>query len=191
MQHAACKSGEGEILVKYIIVDIETDGPCPYPHSILSLGACTLDEPEQTWYRTFQPLKDGWGVPDTVKWLKENGLDRDKLITEGSDPYTTMVGFDTWLTEVAQGDRLRFVADNAGFDWMFVCWYLYEFVGRNQFGFSPLSLTSLYHGYVQDIKRASEWKKKYRTVQHSHNALDDARGNAGAMRTFAKKGIKF
>ena len=174
--------------MKHIIVDIETDGPCPGKGSILSLGACTLDESE-TWYKEFKPMAYVSCDWKTVAWLKEQGLDREELTKTGIPPREAMENFDNWLTFVAKGDRLRFVADNAGFDWMFVCYYLHHFVGSCQFGFSPLSLTSLYTGITGDMRRANEYKKKYRTVEHSHNALDDARGNAGALRTLASKGL--
>ena len=176
--------------MKYVIVDIEADGPVPSPYSMLSLGACTL-EGDDTFYVEIQPLMGGGSVPETEAFLREHGLDRQKLKATGYPPRTAMEKFDQWLTDVAKGDKLRFVADNAGFDWMFVAWYLHRFTGRNQFGFSPLSLTSLYHGYIQDVRRASEYKRKYRTVQHSHNALDDAKGNAGAMKKLQELGIRF
>lgn len=177
-------------MTKYIIVDIEADGPIPGDNSMLSLGACTLDEPEETWYNELKPIQYARFVPETVEFLKNSGLDREEVKKHGMFPNLAMESFDKWLTEVARGDRLRFVADNAAFDSMFVFWYLHHFVGANQFGFSALSLTSLYAGFAKDIRKSSEYKK-LRTVKHSHNALDDARGNAGAMRVLQQKGIRF
>lgn len=175
--------------MKYIIVDIESDGPVPGDYSMLSLGACTLDEPEETWYGTMKPLEGAKFLSKAVDFLRENGLDRDELVAVALPAFMVIHEFKGWLTKVAKGDRLRFVADNAGFDWMFVAWYLQHFVDDNPFGFSPLSITSLYAGISGDVKRSSEYKKKYRTVKHTHNALDDARGNAGALRTLANKGL--
>lgn len=176
-------------MAKYIIVDVETDGPIPGDNSMLSLGACTLDEPEQTWYTEIKPIRLASYNPQTVEFLKNNGLDREEVKKNGMFPNLAMESFDRWLTEVAQGDRLRFVSDNAAFDPMFVFWYLHHFVGTCQFGFGALSLTSLYAGITGEMKRANEYKKKYRTVGHSHNALDDSRGNAGALRTMISKGL--
>lgn len=174
--------------MKYIVVDIEADGPIPGDNSMLSLGACTLDEPEQTFYVELRPIQFARSNAETEKWLKEHGLDRNKLKVTGRFPVPAMEFFDTWLTNVANGDRLRFVSDNAAFDSMFVFWYLHHFLERNQFGFSAISLTSLYAGIAGDIKQSSDYKK-WRSIEHSHNALDDARGNAIALRTMIAKGL--
>lgn len=175
--------------MKYILVDIETDGPVPGLYSMLSLGACTLDIPEQTWYNELQPLRDADYKDDTVLFLAQHGLNRGQLQMTGVDPGMSLYHFNKWLKEVSKGEKLRFVADNAGFDWMFVAYYLERYVGSNIFGFSPLSLTSLNCGLEKDVKKGSTYKK-LRTISHSHNALDDARGNATAMRELIKRGLK-
>lgn len=176
--------------MKYIIVDIETDGPIPADYSMLSLGACTLDEPEETWYNEIKPLQYARFVPETVEFLKAHGLDREVVKKNGMYPFPAMESFDAWLTKIAQGDRLRFVADNAAFDSMFVFWYLHRHVDRNQFGHSALSLTSLYAGFAKDMRRSSDYKK-WRGTKHSHNALEDAQGNAQAMRELSRRGMFF
>jgi hypothetical protein len=40
-----------------------------------------------------------------------------------------------------------------------------------------------------DIYKATEWKK-YRVTPHTHNPVDDARGNAEALRKFKELGLK-
>lgn len=174
--------------MKYIVVDIEADGPNPSDYSMLSLGACTLDG--ETFYKELKPLRGKFGKPETVAFLKSVGLDRDVLKEKGEDPFEVMLEFNRWLTNVAKGDRLRFVADNAAFDSMFVFWYFHHFLNSNPFGFSALSLTSLYAGFAKDVRKSSDYKK-WRGEAHTHNALDDARGNAKAMKVLIEKGMKF
>jgi len=40
------------------------------------------------------------------------------------------------------------------------------------------SVISVQAGMVKDASKATEWKK-YRVTAHTHNPVDDARGNAG------------
>jgi hypothetical protein len=79
------------------------------------------------------------------------------------------------------------VSDNAGFDWQFVNYYFHRFVGRNPFGFSPLSLTSLYKGFARDMRACF---RRLRRTRHTHNALDDARGNAEALLALVEQGLR-
>ncbi len=47
----------------------------------------------------------------------------------------------------------------------------------------------LYAGLVKDVSKATEWKK-YRVTAHTHNPVDDARGNAEALKKFKDLGLK-
>ena len=42
---------------------------------------------------------------------------------------------------------------------------------------------------MKDAHKATEWKK-YRVTLHTHNPVDDARGNAEALRRFKELGLK-
>ena len=161
--------------MKYVVVDIETDGATPYNSNILSLGAVDLDNLNRTWYSEFCPR---WGIEGderTLKWLNEQGIVRNHA---APDAEIAIIDFDNWLSTLANGERVRFVADNAGFDWMFVAYYFDMYLGHNPFGFSPLSITSLYNGLVGDMRKSF---KHLRGTKHTHNALDDAIGNAEAL----------
>jgi hypothetical protein len=61
---------------------------------------------------------------------------------------------------------------------MFICWYFHRFTGKNPFGFSSQNLGSLYKGIVKDTKRNF---KHLRKTKHTHNPVDDAKGNAEAL----------
>src|SRR5258708_38860943 len=99
-----------------------------------------------------------------------------------------MEDFASWLKKVCK-DKPIFISDNNGFDWMFVCWYFHHFTGANPFGHSSQNLGSLYKGLVKD---ASQSFKHLRKTRHTHDPIDDARGNAEAMLALkAKHGLKF
>ena len=64
-----------------------------------------------------------------------------------------------------------------------------RFLGRNPFGFSGRRIGDLYAGLVKDASKATEWKK-YRVTAHTHNPVDDAKGNAEALKKFKELGLK-
>jgi hypothetical protein len=75
------------------------------------------------------------------------------------------------------------------FDWQFINYYFHRFLGRNPFGFSGRRIGDLYAGLVKDAYKANDWKK-YRVTKHSHNPVDDARGNAEALKKFRELGLR-
>ncbi|RPH93280.1 MAG: hypothetical protein EHM72_16485 [Calditrichaeota bacterium] len=89
----------------------------------------------------------------------------------------SMICFAAWIAAHSRG-RPQFISDNNGFDWQFVNWYFYHFIGRNPFGHSSVNLGSLYKGLVGDTLQNF---KHLRKTPHTHHPLDDARGNAEAF----------
>ena len=71
-----------------------------------------------------------------------------------------------------------FISDNNGFDWQFINYYFHHFLGNNPFGYSSTNLGSLYKGLVKDMTK--NFKHLRKTI-HSHNPVDDVRGNAEAL----------
>ena len=98
--------------------------------------------------------------------------------------------FDGLLDTTFYGrTRPIFVSDNLAFDWQFINYYFHRFFGRNPFGFSGRRIGDLYAGMVKDASKASDWKK-YRVTKHTHNPVDDAKGNAEALRKLSELGLK-
>jgi len=60
---------------------------------------------------------------------------------------------------------------------------------KNPFGFSARRIGDLYAGMKQDMFKGSEWKRM-RGTPHTHNALDDAMGNAQALLQMKEMGLK-
>ena len=86
-------------------------------------------------------------------------------------------------SELAPARRPIFVGFNAPFDWMFVADYFWRYLGRNPFGISALDLKSYYMGR----EGVTAWERRAGmhidaalglAPDHTHNALDDARGQA-------------
>jgi hypothetical protein len=157
----------------YVCVDIEADGPIPGDYSMMSLGAIVVETSlDRTFAMQLRPISGKW-VPEA---LAVTGHTREQTLTF-PDPGEGMRAFATWLRKLGGGQPV-FVSDNNGFDWMFVCWYFHHFTFKNPFGFSSQNLGSLYKGLVKDMKPTF---KHLRKTQHTHDPLDDARGNAEAM----------
>jgi DNA polymerase III alpha subunit (gram-positive type) len=157
----------------YVMVDIEADGPIPGDYSMICLGAI-LVEPSlsRTFYGRLRPISEKWNADA----LEVSGFSRDETLAF-DDPKTVMTAFARWLAEHG-GKRTVFISDNNGFDWQFVNWYFHHFLGKNPFGFSSQNLGSLYKGLVKDTFQNF---KHLRKTHHTHDPVDDARGNAEAL----------
>ena len=163
----------------YIMVDIESDGPIPGDYSMIAFGAVLVEEQlDKTFHGKLKPISQNY-VPEA---LAVSGYSREQ--TELFDnPETVMMNFKIWISSVVK-DRPIFISDNNGFDWMFICWYFHHFIGSNPFGFSSQNLGSLYKGMEKDTSKNF---KHLRRTKHSHNPVDDARGNAEALLTMKRE----
>jgi hypothetical protein len=157
----------------WVMVDIEADGPIPGEYSMVSIGAIVVEPAlDRTFAARLRPISERF-VPEA---LAVSGHTRAETMAF-EEAAVVMTRFVSWLAGLG-GDRPRFVSDNNGYDWMFVCWYLHRFTGGNPFGHSSTNLGSLYKGLVKD---AAQSFKHLRRTAHTHDPLDDARGNAEAM----------
>ena len=166
----------------YIMVDVEADGPIPGDFSMICLGAIVVEESlDRTFYGQLKPISDKWNKDA----LAISGFSRAETLNF-DDPMIVMEKFEQWVKEVAPNKKF-FASDNNGFDWMFVCWYFQHFLGRNIFGFSSTNLGSLYKGMMKDVYSSF---KHLRKTKHTHNPVDDAKGNAEALLSMKKMGLK-
>jgi hypothetical protein len=157
----------------YVMVDVESDGPIPGDYSMICFGAIVV-EPQlnRTFYGQLKPISDKF-IPDA---LAVSGFDREATLAF-KDPAEVMASFRDWIKAECKG-RSLFVSDNNGFDWQFINWYFHHFIGTNPFGFSSTNLGSLYKGLAKDVFVNF---KHLRRTKHTHNPVDDARGNAEAL----------
>ena len=128
---------------RFISVDVETSGPNPTRYSLLSIGACRVFHPQQTFYLEPKPVS----LSFTPEALASSGFSMDELALNGVDPSEAMRRFETWLQEVlSREQRPVFVGFNAPFDWMFVTDYFHRFLGHNPFGHAAIDIKSFYMG---------------------------------------------
>jgi len=159
--------------MSHVMVDIESDGPIPGDYSMVCFGAVAV-EPRlsRTFYARLRPISRLW-IPEA---LHVSGFTREQVMTF-DDPAEVMHRFAAWLKGLRK-KPLVFISDNNGFDWQFINWYFHHFTGENPFGFSSQNLGSLYKGMMKDTFATF---KHLRKTAHTHDPVDDARGNAEAL----------
>jgi len=167
----------------WISVDTETSGASPGVASLLSIGACVVGRPDETFYVELLPIP---ALDWSAEAEKIHKLSREYLAVHGVDPHLAMTSFAAWiaaLPAVVAGAKPVFVGFNAPFDWMFVTDYFWRFYGSCPFGISGLCQKSLYLGLT--YPRSTTWSETPKSVifarnsgltsgEHTHNALDDA-----------------
>jgi DNA polymerase III epsilon subunit-like protein len=172
----------GAIAMTYVMVDVESDGQIPGDYSMICFGAVVVRAGlDQVFYGRLKPISKKW-IPEA---LAISGFTREETLCF-DDPKTVMESFAGWIRENIK-DRPLFVSDNNGFDWQFINWYFWHFTGGNPFGHSSTNLGSLYKGMVKDTFQNF---KHLRETKHTHNPLDDARGNAEALLAMKAMGLK-
>lgn len=159
---------------KGLVIDVEATGGSAMTHSMIQIGAVDLDGNE--FFAKMRPL-EGRDIDPAA--LRSIGLTEDE-IWRWPDPQGEIVRFKRWLLDLYGGKRIPVWSDNPGFDWQFVNGYLWLYTDSNPMGWSMRRIGDFYAGKMGDVTAASKWKR-LRDTKHTHNALDDAKGNAEAL----------
>lgn len=181
----------------YIVADIEADGPVAGLYSMLSLGAVatTKDKEVGNFYRTIEPIEGAVQDPSTMAWWKTQPKAWQEVTTDSQPAVKVMAEFCQWLQQFNK--KLVFVAHPVAFDYSIVSWYLWKFAGRNPFAGKTgavvtLDLSSFIAGkYNLELTKAHRqhlptWMKAG-MPEHSHNAMEDARGYGVILRNILKR----
>lgn len=163
----------------YISTDVETDGPIPGPNSMLSMGSAAY-APDKTLVSTFsanlETLEGASADPETAQWWKTQPAAWEAARKNLEAPEAAMKRYVGWINGLP--GKPVFVGYPAGFDFLFVYWYLIKFAGESPYGFSALDIKSfamalMKKEYRKTTKRSmpKEW---FDPQEHTHIALDDA-----------------
>jgi len=163
----------------FVSTDVESDGPIPGPHSMLSFASAAYLADKtlaSTFTANLELLPGATGHPDTMKWWAKNQEAWNASRTNLETPEAAMRRYVAWVD--ALPGTPTFVAYPAGFDFMFVYWYLIRFVGRSPFSFSAVdvktfAMAMLKCDYPAATKRNMP-KRWFDSLPHTHVALDDA-----------------
>lgn len=162
----------------YISVDVEASGPFPPSFSMLSLGACVVGDQEASFYAELKPISE----QVVAEAMKIVGKPLEHFTKNGREPKVVMAEFEEWVKSISGGQTPVFVGFNAAFDWAFVNWYFYTYLGRTPFGIAPLDIKAYFmglKGVEWEDTRSSRIPGMFKgPAAQTHNALDDARSQA-------------
>lgn len=158
----------------YISVDIEAAGDPTPDYSMLSIGACNVENISDQKYIELKPLN----MNKVDSAIGVTGFTLEGLLKTGVRPTRAMEEFNEWVYEVSRPNIPVFTAFNAPFDWSFYNYYTRHFTGKNAFGINALDIKPYFMGKFNTTWGQTS-KKHIPAIfipdePHTHNALDDA-----------------
>jgi hypothetical protein len=169
----------------YLSTDVEADGPIPGPHSMLSFASAAYRANKElvaTFSANLELLDGAAPHPETARWWArpENAAAYAKTRESLEAPERALARYAAWVEETAKAARARpvFVAYPAGYDFLFVYWYLMKFVGKSPFSHSCLDIKTYAMALLKcdyrDAVKKNMPKRWFDPLPHTHVALDDA-----------------
>ncbi len=163
----------------YFSTDVETDGPIPGPHSMLSFASAAYTA-DKTLVATFsanlETLEGAAPDPKTAAWWATQPEAWAACRTNLEAPAVAMRRYVEWVR--ALKGKPVFVAYPAGFDFLFVYWYLIRFADESPFGHSALDMKTYAMAVLgtdyRDSTKRNMPKRWFDPLPHTHVALDDA-----------------
>jgi hypothetical protein len=163
----------------YVSTDVEADGPIPGPHSMLSFGSAAYlpdGKLHSTYSANLHTLPGASADPATKAFWDKNPEAWAACRRDLQEPEAAMKGYLAWV-EALPGKPV-FVGYPAGYDFMFVYWYLIRYAGKSPFSHSALDIKTyamamLKKPYRESVKRnmPSRW---FPATPHTHVAVEDA-----------------
>jgi hypothetical protein len=92
---------KANIMTQNVMVDVESDGPCPGMHSLICFGAVIVEPGlQRTFYAELKPISEIY-VPDA---LAISGFSREQCM-KFPEPRDAMQNFEIWLQKNIDGKR--------------------------------------------------------------------------------------
>ena len=129
-----------------------------------------------TFTANLETLPGATADPGTMNWWKQHPEAWTTVRQDLQDPAEAMRRYVAWIKTLP--GRPVFVGYPAGFDFLFMYWYLIHFTGESPFSFSALDIKTyamalLKTEYREAVKRNMP-KRWFDPLPHNHVALDDA-----------------
>lgn len=170
--------------MSYIVVDVESDGPIIGKNSMVCFGAVLIGKDgnlNETFYGQTKPISNNYN-PDA---LAISGFSRAEHLNF-DNPQKVMNDFRYWIESNSKGKPIL-ISDNNGYDASWINYYFLDQINENPFGWSSRRIGDMYAGFMNDPYY--RWKK-HRITKHTHDPVDDAKGNAEALLYLISKGFK-
>ena len=87
---------------RYFSVDVESSGPIPGEYSMLSVGACVVGKPRESFYAELKPISENF-VPAA---LEVSGFNLDKLRRDGAPLNKQLNHFEHGLKKLPEPANL-------------------------------------------------------------------------------------
>ncbi|HEV7277736.1 MAG TPA: 3'-5' exoribonuclease [Devosiaceae bacterium] len=183
-------------ITTFVVTDIEADGPNPLESSMLSFASVACDVSGRVlgeFEAVLQPRPDRRPSPDTMAWWQTQPEAWAAATTDPEPPETAMPRYADWV-ESLPGFRV-FCAAPMIFDGLWMDHYLSSYAGTRALG-GPFKSRQIFKGggvclytmagtlrgadYLNwGMQRVpADW---YGHIEHSHKAIDDARGFANVL----------
>jgi DNA polymerase III alpha subunit (gram-positive type) len=147
---------------------------------MLSFASVAFDENGtelSSFARNLATLEGATGHPHTMQWWKENQEAWQASRSEIVSVESAMRQYVAWVQGLP--GKPVFVAYPAGFDFLFMYWYMIRFVGESPFSHSALDIKTYVMALLRKPYRESTKKNMpkrwFPALAHTHVALDDAR----------------
>lgn len=168
----------------YVSTDVESDGPIPGPHSMLSFGSAAYLADKtllDTYSANLEFLPGAAGHAKTMDFWKEHPDEWAECRKDLKSPEVALPNYVDWL-KALPGIPI-FVAYPLGYDFTFVYWYLMRFAGESPFSHIGIDIRTyamaiLKRGYKECSKKdlPGEW---FENAPSRHVALEDAIAQGG------------
>ncbi|MCA9478184.1 MAG: hypothetical protein KC535_03505 [Nanoarchaeota archaeon] len=178
---------------KYISVDIEASGRIPGHYSLLSIGACHVDNTDIQFYRELQPRNFEFeleamkissigllclkGFEDPEYDPKSNQFNPravlEILSKKGTPIRQALREYEQWIMETTKGFKPVEIAAPIKYDGGNTSWYMNIFDNNNPFGHSGDDIQSMYRAATGNLNAKLE-DLGLRKEGLPHNALEDS-----------------
>lgn len=177
----------------YVVTDLETTGPVPGEHAMLSFASVACREQVGdcgSFSRNVAPLPGSAMDAQTAAFWRDNEAMYQRTQIDQRDPAEAMQQYVRWVRSLP-GDRV-FVAQPLAFDGRWMDWYLHRFTDYRLF-MGPWEGESLMLGGGIDLPsyamgvlgwdyrrcRRQDYPQAWLgATAHTHDALDDATQHA-------------
>ena len=184
-------------ITTFVVTDIEADGPSPLSSSMLSFASVACDVTGRVigeFEAVLEPRSDRASNPQTMEWWKTQPEAWLHATSNPERPEIVMPRYADWV-EALPGYHV-FAAAPIVFDGLWMDHYLETYAGTRVLG-GPLKDTrQIFRGggvclyTMAGTLRGAEYLKWgmqrvppdwYGHIQHTHRAIDDARGFANVL----------
>lgn len=173
----------------YFSIDIETDGPVPMEHSMLSFGCVALTDSGKelsSFEANLKTLPGAEADEKTMRWWSKQPKAWNACRANQQDPEQAIVDFCKWVHRMSTRFHPRTgkykpvaVCYPAGYDFTWMCCYMMRFNRESPFGFRCIDMRSyimaMWNKQYGDTAKRNWPSSWFPYIDHTHIAIDDAR----------------